>query len=88
MANIERIFIRVQEPDGSWKTKSLKDCSLIQFLRWAIPRANRIEKDFPGFSKLVSSVDPNELKRDFVDWLRVNGEIVYELKEACDVCYS
>jgi len=88
MADIERIFIRVQEPDGSWATKSLKDCHLGQFLMWAVPRA-KVVVDRSGIPSFFASVfdldDFDKLKSDFVDWLRAHGEIVYELKEGYDV---
>jgi len=87
MANIERIFIRVQESDGSWVTKSLKDCHLGQFLDWAVPRTNSVVERLgvPSFFKFARFDDLDQLKSDFVDWLRAHGEIVYELKEGCDV---
>jgi len=82
MADIERIFIRAQEPNGSWVTKSLKDCSLWQFLDWAVPRAREVSSrlGIPNFFLFAVFDHPDELKSDFVDWLRANGEIVYELK--------
>jgi len=87
MANIDRIFIRVQEPDGSWATKSLKDCTLIQFLNWAIPRAKSVvlRKHISDFFDSAAFDDPDKLKSDFVDWLRAHGEIVYELKGGYNV---
>jgi len=82
MADLKQIFIRVQEPDGKWVNKSLKDCDLGQFLEWAIPRAKVVVDRLgcPSFFRFVAFDDLDELKNDFIDWLRDHGEIVYEVK--------